>query len=76
MNKWQPIETAPKDGSEIMLFDPKFQRFRIGSWREDEFLPDLGEMWLDDSYDDFSTGLNSCPLEPTHWMPLPDAPNG
>lgn len=72
---WHPIETAPKDGTEMMLFDPSFHRFKIGSWREDDFMNSVGAMWLDDSYDDFSCGFCSCPLEPTHWMPLPTPPN-
>lgn len=71
---WRGIETAPKDGSDLWLWDPKFRRAKVGSWREDGMMAERGEMWLDDSYDDFSCGLESCPLEPTHWMPLPSDP--
>ena len=71
---WQPIETAPRDGSTLMLYDPAVRSFRLGSWREDDFMPDEGEMWLDNSHDDFSCGFASCPLCPTHWMPLPEPP--
>ena len=74
MSAWQPIETAPKDGSEVMLYDPRFRRFKIGRWREDDYCPEHGELWLDDSHDDFSTGFASCPIQPTHWQPLPEAP--
>ena len=72
---WQPIETAPKDGTEIFLHCPGSTRPKIGSWRVDGLMSERGEMWLDDSYDDFSTSFESCPLDPTHWMPLPTPPD-
>lgn len=58
---WQPIETAPKDGSEIILFDPDyFQR----SGFEGRYSAPRGN-WLS-SYDS--------PVNPTHWRPLPAPP--
>ena len=60
---WQPIATAPKDGTEILVYT-------------------MGECFYVVAYDDvFSApwrirndeGVNEA--VPTHWMPLPDAPN-
>ena len=56
---WQLIETAPKDGSFILLATPK-GRIADGFWS-------------------LVYGVWSWPyvmVEPTHWMPMPKAPNG
>lgn len=61
--KWQPIETAPKDGTDI-----------IGSWQCLNKTWDMNKlcfvdgMWLDHYHD--------CQFNPTHWMPLPEPPVG
>ena len=70
--EWQPIETAPRDGVEILAWDDGIV---IVSYRyddNDQYGNNRGKMWLDNSYDDFSCGLASVPYNPTHWMPLPD----
>lgn len=82
---WQSIGTAPKDGTEVILFCPNIKyplthpwgyEIEIGSWRVDDGCSgDKEPLWLDNSYNDFSTGYASNPLEPTHWMPLPAPPN-
>ena len=79
--EWQPIETAPKDGTLIILWNSTkgLNRAYFGSWRVDsseEHLEDSSlANWFDDSYDDFSLGYSSLPLNPTHWMPLPPPPS-
>jgi hypothetical protein len=69
MNKqWRPIQTAPKDGSWILVFDPITeapQRWVV-SWCEFEGDPDGGS-WI-------GTDLATI-TEPTAWMPLPELPN-
>ena len=65
--EWQPIETAPKDGSLIMIG-------RLGwampaRWR---FYETLGSgYWV------FSNNqhIKKTDSQPTHWMPLPEPPN-
>jgi hypothetical protein len=73
---WQPIETAPRDGTLVLLFirHREYTRIEIGSFREDEFVP--GEpMFFADDYDDFSVGYCSTPLnDASHWMALPEPP--
>lgn len=58
---WQPIETAPKD-VQVLLYNPRTysQEIIIGYWGRDRWeAPD---------------GDSIVVLDPTHWMPLPDAP--
>jgi len=68
---WQPIETAPKDGSKIILA-------RIG---ENEVGKNLGVWWAcsgswSEKYSRWWDGIEPCGFNhPTHWMPLPAAPS-
>jgi hypothetical protein len=59
---WQPIETAPRDGTMIDVWAWPGERIPDVSWREE-----WGQ-WLHDD----GNGLLSC--VPTHWMPLPAPP--
>jgi hypothetical protein len=66
--QWQPIETAPRDGTNILAivsgnhpdsgeaFTPEVVFWRIDQWWND--------CW----------GYDSTDYEPTHWMPLPEPP--
>ena len=56
---WQPIETAPKDGSFILLATPK-GRMADGFWSP------VYEVWV--------WSWPYVMVEPTHWMPLPELP--
>lgn len=76
--QWQPIETAPRDGTVIDLFYP-YPRgrtincywdeglrgwvWRRPTWRGSALLPE--SEWHFGAYPG---------LEPTHWMPLPKPP--
>ena len=61
--EWQPIETAPKDGTEVLAC-------RAGKkWRQV-----LGWQWGSGGYDGwYNSGGRS--YNPTHWMPIPDLPD-
>lgn len=64
MNKeWQPIETAPKDFTVLILFErgdyESFDEIFIGYWKR--------HMWV--HQEDDHRGA-----KPTHWMPLPAPP--
>ena len=63
MSKWQPIETAPKDGTRFLAYEPRHEYRYYECWWEDDFRDWSG--WQDD--------FDSEP-KPTHWMPLPEPP--
>lgn len=74
MNKWQPIETAPKDGSNILLYSP--DGIYEASWSL-RYPPAKDGFWR--PLDLPSHGCGCCGEpddEPTHWMPLPEPPEG
>lgn len=58
---WQPIDTAPKDGSHVLCYAPELQF--VG------FYGDPINKWC---Y--MAPGVPVAPTQPTHWMPLPAAP--
>ena len=61
MSEWQPIETAPRDGTRVMLIDTFDQWHYIGRWNAD-----LGDQGFWEDMSEYAL--------PTHWMPLPAAP--
>lgn len=58
MSDWRPIETAPKDGTWVILGDKERVVMGFwgsyGTWDDGDFHDDLGEF--------------------THWQPLPEPP--
>jgi hypothetical protein len=65
MSEWQPIETAPyRHGRLVLVFCEKWGggQVQIASWDEDEQA--------------FRVQGYSCRAsQPSHWMPLPEAPD-
>lgn len=79
--KWLPIETAPKDGGEILLFGDG--RVTSGNWSAPSEVPRLiyrdgfapEEEW--DEWEPYWASWDGGFTEehpPTHWMPLPPPP--
>lgn len=56
---WQPIETAPKDGTKVLVYT-EYGRTFVAAWWED--------------YDDWRYHYEGYVTKPTHWMPLPEPP--
>ena len=57
---WQPIETAPRDGTTILVYEPGF--FQTAAWEANEFKAgwtNASGGWIGDV---------------TYWMPIPEAP--
>ena len=73
MSKWQPIETAPKDGTSVILgcnYD-RLGKIRVTcAWYEREIWTEA-KHWDDDA-DDWL--FLECAFRPSHWMPLPSPP--
>lgn len=64
--EWQPIETAPRDGSPLLLFarcKSATAPAAIVGW----YLPNLG--WIEASF------THPVGIVPFYWMPLPPPPN-
>jgi hypothetical protein len=59
MLAWQPIKTAPKDGTEILVYgvEEGVRSMHVVAW-------DHGIGWR--------YGDDLEPPTPTHWMPLPE----
>lgn len=82
-HKWQPIETAPKDGTRFwgrvgddaiaMLWHNKFEAF-VSSWRRMTMAP--GYSYQAKGSDEWVTQHDHSPdtHQPTRWMPLPPPP--
>lgn len=79
---WQPIETAPKDGTEVVLWGRDWRPF-IGMWKinprivlahkKGESLH-LAESYFGDrdEMDDYEMADPSMAM--THWLPIPETP--
>jgi hypothetical protein len=78
MNEWQPIETAPRDGTRFwgavgddaiaMLWHPKFEAF-VSGWRR--MMMARGYTFDGEAVHDHSPTIH----EPRYWMPLPARPS-
>lgn len=71
---WQPIETAPKDGATVLLWESGSSAPFVGAWRSGR-----RPGWHCDT-EHYDTDGNACVISNlwqegvTHWMPLPAAP--
>jgi hypothetical protein len=80
MSDWQPIETAPRDGTHIWLFYPEARGGEDYSGIVEACWPtwdDHDPTWRGPYSDGLECTLRHCTNvsgEPTHWMPLPEPP--
>lgn len=61
---WQPIETAPKDGTRILAWNSGWEQPTIAHWYS--YPGGSNNRWDNDD------GVELCP---THWMHLPPGPS-
>lgn len=65
---WRPIETAPKDGTRILMY----QREAGGEYGKIEYEDYYFVGWFDKYW--YCCEYSAFEREPTHWMPLPEQP--
>jgi hypothetical protein len=56
--EWQPIETAPKDGTRILLFRQDYEET-------------IAVCYYSENWNFWKIVLGNFWANPTHWMPLP-----
>lgn len=73
--KWKPIESAPKDGTTILLYYPNEENAVTSGWWYEEYEGDEYKYgyWKVASLPSHGCGCENS--EPTHWMELPDIPS-
>lgn len=64
LGDWLPIDTAPKNGTVVILFFPR-HGVLFGKWHQPG----------NKSVPGFWTGSGHNYRDPTHWIPLPKGPN-
>jgi hypothetical protein len=67
---WQPIETAPKDGTRVLVYNGDIY---VAAWEDSSMSLKIKKGWV---YACVATNWNYYEVvyEPTHWMPLPNSP--
>jgi hypothetical protein len=71
VNDWQPIETAPKDGSIIMLYGEYMNTYNCaGKVFSFGYYFFSQKQWM--CYPSHNEATDH--IEPTHWQPLPEPP--
>lgn len=81
MSEWKPIETAPRDGTTILLCDFLEEDIELrgpffGWWVGDDDAP-WNFVWVGDHNGRAclqAIGYFLAEDPPTHWMPLPEPP--
>jgi hypothetical protein len=75
-NFWQPIETAPKDGTPIICWSSQI-KYEYGIVIG-EYIPEKIQTYNGIEYTNIGVWVNSNlknrNIKPTHWMHLPDLP--
>lgn len=87
MSEWKPIETAPKDGTPLLLWlaiepDRNYlviglcENHAIGFWQHQRWcsIEVIDDGTMGGEMTGWMSDWCSLVLEPTHWMPLPKAP--
>lgn len=67
MNAWLPIETAPKDGTPVLIFAAGHMAVAFAD-------PENDFAWTLDDGHDYHLCLRRGMDCPTHWTPLPESP--
>lgn len=71
MSEWQPIKTAPRDGTPVLIWDNGVYRAHWSEEAHDYKFEDYPGWQIFDCEDGFYSVASK---SPTHWMPLPEPP--
>lgn len=72
---WQQIETAPKDGTEVLLFFADYNRkVWLGHYEISEHTSHGRSTYKREYWSIGSMFVSGKDPEPSHWMPLPEPP--
>jgi hypothetical protein len=72
MTEWKPIETAPKNGTPILLYSPDAREPKIFICAYIQFEGEETGAWFDEWKEDGCHEIDD--IEFTHWMALPGPP--
>lgn len=75
MSDWQPIETAPKDGTRVLLFINRTygEKFILGHWDDNKYSKNPRPYWTNDSQSAYGIVVTR-ENQPTHWIKIPEPP--
>lgn len=74
MGEWQPIETAPKDGTHVLLWFPELrQPVQVGHFSSTKHIEN-GRVTYESAKWWTGIVLLTKELVPSHWQPTPAAP--
>lgn len=75
MAEWQPIDTAPRDGTVVLVYPPTFtsngQTCSAARFDDDRYSQRPRPCWKRDDAIHITTSRDK---PPTHWMPMPAPP--
>jgi hypothetical protein len=74
---WKPIETAPKDGTRVLLFFPVFgtsPRQELGKWETQKHNKKPAPYWSGDCESVYGVNWYRA-YQPTHWQPQQPQPD-
>jgi hypothetical protein len=80
MSEWQPIETAPKDGTRVIVYPILVPSLFRRTGRSDASymrpLEPAIAYWYGPESNGYWVGVHhrDAKTNPTHWMPLPEPP--
>jgi hypothetical protein len=80
MSEWKLIETAPKNGRAVLVHRNIWPGTKSGFSEEcNGHNTYVAEWWKDENGGNWMLYTDQiqeprCPIEPTHWMPLPNPP--
>lgn len=72
MSEWQPIDSAPRDGTLILVSNG--EDVGVAGFVNNRFCWAKGAGWAWEGDGDYG-GLADCDWTLTHWQPLPEPPH-